>query len=369
MTSQNKQKLLLADKIIDQQPMAGFLEQRLKKFFPRLHRPVLSELKIKMIKDFRTSDKRWYVVRYLLKIKHQKGQAAKSLIGALNTRHPKAHAHLILQLLWQNGFARGVCRVPRPLYYSPKNLLQLYEEFPGQLLNQALDANKKLSRFYMASTARWLFKLHQIKLTPKIKKQASTKRLDAYVAKNFQKVKIKLAGETAVIQRLTNIFAFWRCQQKIIKQQPHCLVHGDFNPFNIIINKKIIAALDFEKARLDHPLLDVAALATHLATTREFNLCQSLRQYSKSEIKKLSRVFCQTYFSLGAPPSPTDQFIFLCFEIYYYLQAVLHIILFDWPDYLNKKKLSAIVRRYLAIMENKIKTAELLLPHKSQHTI
>lgn len=46
-----------------------------------------------------------------------------------------------------------------------------------------------------------------------------------------------------------------------------CLVHGDFSPKNVLVGPDLLWVIDFEVARVGHPVFDLSYLGAHLALT------------------------------------------------------------------------------------------------------
>ena len=260
---------------------------------------------------------------------------------------------LILNILNKNGFNRKKHLAPRPLYYDNQTTFQLYEELPGLVLIEALQKNKRGSLKFIKLSAQLLYKVHNLKIKNKIK--ISRKRRDNYLFSNLKKVQKKLASEKIIVQKLNQVYNFLKKQVGYLENKKSSLVHGDLNPFNIIVDKNKVGLVDFEKAHLNHPLFDVASFVTHLITIKEFHLKKSLKRYSKTEVNQLGQAFLKQYLKKYGPFSLKDQLAFAYFEIYFYLLATLHIILFDWPNHLKKKQLLNIINGRLKIMNKNIK--------------
>jgi len=106
-----------------------------------------------------------------------------------------------------------------------------------------------------------------------------------------------------------------KIKKHYLKNKKGFFVHGDFNPFNIFIQKSSISLIDMEKAHFGAKEEDPASLIAHLKYSLDFNL-------KKNEIKAWQdTIDSQNY----------DKKIFKMFEQYFGLLIASHIMV--WNNY------------------------------------
>lgn len=159
-----------------------------------------------------------------------------------------------LVFLAQHGFGAGAFGAPRPLCYSAKYKLLVYESFPGRRVRDELEA-KKLTAAGLVSVMRqsaiWLKKFHR--LPPRIGKSTNLR-----LAPNFF-VKLTSDHRRVVSAALPFINA------ELKKGDRRSLVHGDPHLANCIRGpKKSFAFIDFSESHVGSAAADIAMYLVHL---------------------------------------------------------------------------------------------------------
>ncbi len=102
----------------------------------------------------------------------------------------------------------------------------------------------------------------------------------------------------AVARRFPALAAQVEAHAEELRSAAICLVHGDFSPKNVLVGPRLLWVVDFEVARVGHPVFDLAFLGAHLALT-------SLARPAKAaSIRATWLAFIDAYRSLA--PDPID---------------------------------------------------------------
>lgn len=205
------------------------------------------------------------------KVRFPHNTVSFTAFGGQDTEDPrsKQRTFRILERLWHKGFDHAPYLVSEPITYNTKHALLLYKLIPGTTLYAHLPHYRKKTFDHLVGlTGSWSAMFHAIRPVRGIprdtnrfdKKQKQimdrTFSHDAFFSKQ-EIIKVKQLT-THLFQRRLRIRARVRCS----------MVHDDFHPQNIIVlpNNKSIAVIDFDKARLDDPLDDVAEFLLRMET-------------------------------------------------------------------------------------------------------
>lgn len=167
---------------------------------------------------------------------------------------------IFLNYLYNHNFSVSPFLVPKPLIFFPKFNLFLRAEAKGKTVFAYIKKNKIQELEEAApQIAGWLRKLHNVKIenkkifmrTSKIEEKEFKHYLK--VAEKFFRVEVyqKTKKNLTSIQRHTKLY--------LANRKDICLIHGDFQPTNVIYNKrnKNVTVIDFDWSGIGDPLSDV----------------------------------------------------------------------------------------------------------------
>ena len=194
-----------------------------------------------------------------------------------------------LRHLVTHGFDRGRYRSPRPLSYSPRYRLLVYESFAGRRVRDELESGH-LSvaslRRTVIDIAGWLRKFHA--LPPRV----GVRRKMELSANTF-------AHLMTPHRRLLHHAA--RTVNAVIKNSKRvALVHGDPHLANCIRGRAgTIALIDYSESFLGNPIADVSMLLVHLDVALK-------KYYSRANIAIIQQAFVTTYFGRPSDKLPLE---------------------------------------------------------------
>ena len=233
-------------------------------------------------------------------------------------------SHLITEELIQQGFDKGPYRIPKPLDKDKNNLLLVEERIGGMnLFDTLLKAKPDEASRYLQMTAKWLSKLHNMKLkiSPSDEYlQIEPKRI-AYYLKSLVETKNKHLQRVREIKDLV-----LTKEMDLIINRPDVLFqgHGDYHPKNIFINTEeqdpYVAVIDFDSSYQLPRTFDVGTfMAQYLNMFFSYNDIQK---------KAPSTIFLETYLATAYDLEPdflTQVNLYkarACLSILYYLAKV-----------------------------------------------
>ena len=251
--------------------------------------PALKNKKIKKVEIERTSPvwaKETCLVRYKVFFEKEK---VKIIRGTAQKNDSKKDVWEIINYFYHHGFNKGNLLISKPVAFLKEINLLLYEEAEGKSFSSILEkGNYSRIKKNLKKIAEWLARFHSFHPKKYKFRKASFINPKDYL-KIFKKIR-KLIPELK-----KELGSFWNLSLiDNIYQKKKNLIHGDFYPGNIIINKNIVSGIDFDRAGFGPPLIDVAALCASFEFPQEIwklNL-------SKKEISNLQEFFFQTYCQL-----------------------------------------------------------------------
>jgi len=262
----------------------------------------IQEIKISIFKSYK--DERSFSLVALYSAFFESGEH-KEMVGLANSDGVKKYAWQMTKLLYEGFEGGSSLAVPRPIGYLNAYDLFLREHIPGQTMAEIIKREKGLKKRYADQIVEWLGALQKVSTVGNIKKQIDFNKLE----NNLAILKQRGVDVSAIEQK------YIATKDKIevwSKKHEPVFVHGDFNPFNMIIANGMLTLIDFEDAHLGGPLIDVADFISHLTTLPDLELNPQQRQSScdifiKSYEQKSGRISAQrqekmdtylTYFNL-----------------------------------------------------------------------
>lgn len=202
-------------------------------------------------------------------------QRERIIIRALDNRHSwqsAQRAFHIMEVLSEAGFSDGAFRVPRPIDQDAASMTLIEQGVRGRsLYDRLLVASEEDGRSFIELAARWLARLHGLKLqvTPADEfAQREKQRLVRYLER-FSAIEHRHLRKVREIAE-----AVGEHEERLIAAHGGSFVqgHGDYHPKNIFIGQDLqddretlfLAAIDFESSLVIPPAFDVGSfLAQH----------------------------------------------------------------------------------------------------------
>jgi aminoglycoside phosphotransferase (APT) family kinase protein len=201
------------------------------------------------------------LAKYELTYTNAEGQKHTLILrGSAGPDKKRLKAYQLVKKLRESSFSTGVFTVPRPYGYFPELGMFLYENVAGQSMLQAFEANVPNHEALIQSGIDWLIKYHDS--NPKnIPGTEFNWDLDR---EGFQKLVKNLETKfSAQAERITKTVALLEAQEReILDPRSFSLVHGDYQPNNIIFSDKQTVVIDFNDAFLFDELFDLAYFLT-----------------------------------------------------------------------------------------------------------
>lgn len=184
-----------------------------------------------------------------------------------------------LRYLAAHGFSRGRFRAPRPLTYSPRYRLLVYESFAGRRIRDELEAgrmSKASMRRTVTDIAGWLRKFHS--LPPRVGHR-----------RNLTLSPPTFAHLTTAHRRLL-LAAIPPVNLAIGADRRLRPVHGDPHLANCIRGHgRSLAMIDYSESYLGNPLADVAMFLVHLDVALQ-------KYFLRPGIAAIQQAFVRAYF-------------------------------------------------------------------------
>lgn len=267
--------------------------QRYKNKLPSPYSKIVSISAIENLSDYQFRGIKFKLVKYKGILK---GKPRKRVIfyGYSSSKKERRFTNrwLFLNYLYKNNHSNPPFLVPKPLIVFPKINLFLREGAKGKSLLGYIK-NKRTKELHRAliKTGRWLSKFHGLKIEKMssfdpiylIEKKEFTHYLrvakKSYSPKTYEKVKFLLSLIHAHSKKYTS------------KNEQTTLVHGDFQPPNIIFDEKKgnVTVIDFDWAGVGDPLSDIGDFLL------QFDY-HSFPLLKEEEILKLKKDFIGSYF-------------------------------------------------------------------------
>ncbi len=192
-------------------------------------------------------------------------QRSIQLIGKRDTKRgagKAAREFEAMRLLWDAGF--GVderLRIPRPVQHFPELQLILQGRARGSKLRTHCGKGTDASVGYSRLAGLWLAKLHNLEVSPKqlctyVDEAASLGVFVGALCADLPKLAAELQQRGAIIgHRFANF-----------QGAPAAMVHGDFHPDHIFVEKDYITVIDFERMSVGDPARDLGSFIAHMRT-------------------------------------------------------------------------------------------------------
>jgi thiamine kinase-like enzyme len=270
-------------KSIDSSFIDSFFKEKKNVFFPELRNKKIKKIKTKQISPVWATNT--CLARYQIFFDDNTQRIVR---GTAKTKSSKKNVWQIMNHLYSNVPVSKELSVPRPLDYLKEINLLLYQEVPGiplvSILEKSSFSQKKESLKKAASWLGWLHKVTTNGSLPSAEFIGFTGYQKTYSEIKKIEPKIDFLPSQKIIELIDGA---WNSEKTII--------HNDFYPGNSVIGKKTFFGIDFDRAGLGPPLMDVAALSSF------FDFSKRMWPYKmiKKESESLKEIFIEEYCSVN----------------------------------------------------------------------
>jgi hypothetical protein len=248
------------------------------------------------------------------------------LIGKRDTRRgagKAAREFEAMRVLWDAGFgADERFRIPRPVQHCLDLQLILQGKARGSKLRAHLGKGTEASLDHARGAGLWLAKLHNLKVSPP---QVCTYANEiAWVRMFVAALSVDQPKLALEIQRCAGMI-----EQSFASFQgvPAAMVHGDFHPDHIFVEKNFVTVIDFERFCASDPARDVGSFIAHMRIMTRF--CGRALNAARREID----AFLESYFSavpltqgIAVAPRIGPYVALSSLEALYYVASVLKVV-------------------------------------------
>ncbi|MEK9181216.1 MAG: aminoglycoside phosphotransferase family protein [Patescibacteria group bacterium] len=202
------------------------------------------------------------IAKYQLRLLLKNGQTTTLILrGSADTvGYKRLKSYHILQALWGSGFGEGINIVPRPLGYFSDLRLLLYENVNGRSL---IDAFKHPAEIYLKkieAAIDWLADFHQKKTKNIPEAIFNWQQEQDEFNRLLKQLTTKYAPQAEEITRVVELLL--QREKTLLRPETFSLIHGDYQPNNIIFTQAQTAVIDFNDALLYDELFDLAYFLT-----------------------------------------------------------------------------------------------------------
>ncbi|MBI2426251.1 MAG: phosphotransferase [Candidatus Kerfeldbacteria bacterium] len=183
------------------------------------------------------------------------------IVDLLALSHPggrKKYAYDIIRAVSARFPTTPSLTFPKAYAYLPAFHLALTEYAPGQTLLSRLKSKKTLTRGDAERVIHWLMAFQRTRVPARIIRPMSFKQLKNNIAILQKRNHPFVADVEKRFQRERSKMEAWA-------RRGTDIVHGDFNPANIIISQNTITAIDFEYVSRGDGLMDIARFETYIS--------------------------------------------------------------------------------------------------------
>ncbi|MFH1030833.1 MAG: aminoglycoside phosphotransferase family protein [bacterium] len=253
------------DQLLDDKFMKNFLEGNLKTFFEGAM--AIKDIRKIVYKEVRGNFDYTLVIEFEMEILFDDRKTkTKSIFCKAHSDERKNKSTLYMELLYKNGFNKGLYHVPRPLTYIPEFRAGFYEGVRGHnLLYFLSQKDHEKIKTIVKDAANWIKKLHDFEL----KKLDHLKITASKIEDNRPPIKQVFAKMKQKFPQLyENFFPLYvetrKYEAKFLKelnrQEKTKLIYADYHPENVIVpshSQKGICVIDFTDLALGDPYRDV----------------------------------------------------------------------------------------------------------------
>lgn len=233
---------------------------------------------------------RSHKIRYKVLAEKINGEKIKLAFWGLSSPNPtRLQSFRVMDYLWKNDFSSGDYSISKPIAYLKKHSMVITQEIKGQPFFNILETHSlpKIS-LVLKKSARWLKKLHKTPvysfndIFPFYRKM--------YWKEQFRVLKMGFPKKSEILKKIIKEIIYWEENNEESKNR--VIVHHDFQPKNIFLEKGKILVLDFSESRLSRSIVDIFTFLIQLELMNNF----LKKPFSKNEIRNFAKVFLNEYF-------------------------------------------------------------------------
>jgi len=228
------------------------------------------------------------LIKYKGILKNKKG--ISFYIYATSKKHKRIRNRwLFLNYLYNHNFSVPPFLVNKPIIFAEKYNFFLYEERKGKTLFQYIKENKfQELQEGIFKAAQWLLKFHGLKIENQ-KIFTSNDLIEENEFRHYLEIARKFFPKN-YYQKIKKILFQIHNHTKLYSKKQISLIHGDFQPPNIVFNKKneTLTVIDFEWSAIGDPLSDVGNFLI------QFDY-HGASIFKKKEIINLKKKFLNSY--------------------------------------------------------------------------
>lgn len=208
--------------------------------------------------------------------------------------HSRKSAFEVLKFINTHGFKNTGIFLPKPLFFEKEMAAFFYQGVDGKNLLHYIKQNIDLTD-YIGQTAQWIAHLHNTPIKGAEKLNQINSRIETVVPgpeKFLAKIEKKFPNHFKDVSQNFKALVEW--ENKDLKTLKHLyLIHGDFHPENVIINKTDgkISGIDFTDICLADWARDIGNFL------QQFGFMSS-GKLEKEDIQKYKNQFLEKYLSL-----------------------------------------------------------------------
>ncbi len=270
------------------------------------------------------------VLLYLTDVRKHDG--SKERLYIRGTAHPsgsrKRAAELISAL--SQGPDEISSRLPEIIGYIDEWNLLVYFQVPGKALENSMTGESK-SEFdlLIRSLAEWLAAFHKFPVSLELPNGQVEE------IRRLNRIRGGLKWQQDRAEYLELVDRIESYQKAKLSDSDWRVIHGDFQPHNIIVDGGQFKVIDFNETRVYHPLYDLASFSVQLWAI-------GWRNYKKILIEEAG-IFEEAYFAFSNKGSEGDLVDF------FRLRVLLEMLPVIWPEEVEHFKKA--INRYRAVVE------------------
>lgn len=293
----------------------AIFQANLRKFYPGARRIV----RLKIHDASKYSFKK--AVRYELTYEAGGGRRFSSVIRAnqpsKDTLIESRINHEAQSYLYRHGFDRPPYLVSKSFGYFPAHRISMYEELPGVTLDSLIVRRSPSAERVTMLAGGWLAAMHQLRgSVGRLRTKAQEKRETRYFLDDYQWYYPSVLPEAEKAFRW-----WWKRRDVLLKHMKPALLHGDFNPNNILAQRDpdAVGVIDFGNAWRYDPMYDVSDFLQQL----DFLVWQ--QHAPQAYIDRLKTTFLRKY-RLVRPMSGLDRRKLALFQAWWSMQIMAYVV-------------------------------------------
>lgn len=218
-------------------------------FGPDVH---IQDLEISELQSYEDAKSFNYTFLYNFNLiqKYNK-QTKQSLIIAVSWPASNEYGYNMGKMI-SGAMKDSILKIPKYYIYDREHNAVIEEYFSGHKLTRSIVETGTISNNQLRSIVKWLVDLQRVKPTMRINKSINSKDLE----NNLRILKERHTPEIEKMEKeYENILREISSTDKIRNK---FLVHGDFNPANILTDGTVLAVIDFENVYMGDGVADIA---------------------------------------------------------------------------------------------------------------